>query len=91
MQRLRRSVVRFASQVDSSALPTLRTLRTELHVLPVSPVQLFRNLYIDLSWYPLENLEGTGRHLQESCGDLNNDDSKKMGTPVEETHNLKVA
>lgn len=50
-------------KVDSSALGMLRT---ELHVLPVSPVQLFRNLYIDLSWYPLQ---GEGRHLQESCGD----------------------
>ena len=47
-------------KVDSFAL------RTELQVLPISPVQLFRNLYIDLSWYPLE---GKGRHLQESCGD----------------------
>ena len=65
-QRLRRNWdgASLGSQVDSSALGMLRT---ELHVLPVSPVQLFRNLYIDLSWYPLQ---GEGRHLQESCGDL---------------------
>ena len=65
-QRLRRNWdgASFGSQVDSSALGMLRT---ELHVLPVSPVQLFRNLYIDFSWYPLQ---GEGRHLQESCGDL---------------------
>ena len=48
-------------QVDQSGLTS------ELEVFPISPVQLFRNLYIDLSWYAVE---GNGRQLQESCGDL---------------------
>ena len=58
------------SQVEKSGLST------ELRVLPISPVQLFRNLYMDLSWEPLEK----GRQLQWSNG-LSNSNLRQ--SPVE--------
>ena len=39
-------------------------LATSLRVVPLSPFQIFRNLYIDLSWRPSDS----GRQLQDSCG-----------------------
>ncbi|CAE7501384.1 betA [Symbiodinium necroappetens] len=39
--------------MEVEALATSRSLCTRLRVVPTSPVEIFRDLYIDLSWHPV--------------------------------------
>jgi len=53
--------------LEVEALASSRSLSTRLRVVPTSPVEIFRDLYIDLSWHPVGRL--ADRRLQACSTD----------------------